>query len=195
MQQQRIRHICKINAEYTQRHIQRIQIYHYSPFLATKYANKLQEFNITMYTPHLKDVQQETENSTPYKNISLCLLMQANSQFAPQLFKLFSIYDLGENVCQLLLCVNMLKCHNFLFNKISNEVMSNVNVLCLAMSNRILGNIDSTQIVIVQCQIIFSTLFSFNICFIQTNCEQLLPVAIYSASAVDRDTQLCFLLN
>jgi len=40
-----------------------------------------------------------------------------------------------------------------------------------------------------------SILYSFSICFIQTSWEQLLPAAMYSTSAVDRDTQLCFLLN
>src|SRR3954467_6244645 len=39
------------------------------------------------------------------------------------------------------------------------------------------------------------TLYSVNICFIQTSCEQLLPAAMYSAPAVDKDTQFCFLLN
>src|ERR1044072_3005844 len=39
------------------------------------------------------------------------------------------------------------------------------------------------------------TLYSLNICFIQINWVQLLPAAMYSASAVERDTQFCFLLN
>ncbi|KAK2373802.1 hypothetical protein QL285_074813 [Trifolium repens] len=40
-----------------------------------------------------------------------------------------------------------------------------------------------------------STSYSFSICFIHTSCEQLLPAAMYSASAVDSATQFCFLLN
>src|SRR6266487_474133 len=40
-----------------------------------------------------------------------------------------------------------------------------------------------------------SILYSLSICLIQTSCEQLLPAAMYSASAVERDTQFCFLLN
>ena len=39
------------------------------------------------------------------------------------------------------------------------------------------------------------TLYSVSICFIQIIWEQLLPAAMYSASAVERDTQFCFLLN
>src|ERR1044072_7057111 len=39
------------------------------------------------------------------------------------------------------------------------------------------------------------TLYSFNICFIQINSVQLLPAAIYPSSAVERETQFCFLLN
>src|SRR3954467_2250275 len=39
------------------------------------------------------------------------------------------------------------------------------------------------------------TLYSVIICFIQTNCEQLLPAVMYSASALDKETQFCFLLN
>src|ERR1044072_3163812 len=41
----------------------------------------------------------------------------------------------------------------------------------------------------------YSTLYSLNICFIQMNWVQLLLAAMYSASAVDSDTQFCFLLN
>src|SRR4030066_2116456 len=40
-----------------------------------------------------------------------------------------------------------------------------------------------------------STLYSLSICFIHSSWEQLLPAAMYSASAVDKDTQFCFLLN
>ncbi|KAK2442714.1 hypothetical protein QL285_013888 [Trifolium repens] len=52
-------------------------------------------------------------------------------------------------------------------------------------------------LILSQCNVSTScsTLYSLSICFIQSNCEQLLPVAIYSASAVERATQFCFLLN
>ena len=39
------------------------------------------------------------------------------------------------------------------------------------------------------------TLYSVSIYFIQIIWEQLLPAAMYSASAIERDTQFCFLLN
>lgn len=40
-----------------------------------------------------------------------------------------------------------------------------------------------------------STLYSFSICFIQINWEQLLLATIYSGSNVDKDTHFWFLLN
>ena len=39
------------------------------------------------------------------------------------------------------------------------------------------------------------TLYSASISFIHTNSVQLLPAAIYSDSAVDKEIQLCYLLN
>src|ERR1044072_6305502 len=41
----------------------------------------------------------------------------------------------------------------------------------------------------------FLTLYSSNICFIHINCVQLLPASMCSASAVESETQFCFLLN
>ena len=65
MQQQKYRHV-----EY------RYTIF--SPFLATKYANILHKYNITMYTPQLKDVQQENEVEHALPNRSLHFFMQEN---------------------------------------------------------------------------------------------------------------------
>src|ERR1044072_2603490 len=45
----------------------------------------------------------------------------------------------------------MLQLNHLLFHKISDEVMSNVNILSPAVLYRILGNINSTQVVAVQC--------------------------------------------
>lgn len=39
------------------------------------------------------------------------------------------------------------------------------------------------------------TLYSFNICFIQSSWVQLLLAAMYSTSTVDNETQFCLLLN
>src|ERR1044072_89226 len=45
----------------------------------------------------------------------------------------------------------MLQFNHLLFHKISDEVMSNVNMLSPDVLNRILRNINSTQVVTVQC--------------------------------------------
>src|ERR1044072_7675206 len=45
----------------------------------------------------------------------------------------------------------MLQFNHLLFHKISDEVMSNVNMLSPVVLNRILRNINSTQVVTVQC--------------------------------------------
>src|ERR1051325_8606744 len=57
----------------------------------------------------------------------------------------------SKNVSQLKFSGYMLQLNHLLFHKISDEVMSNVNMLCPAVLYRVLGNINSTQVVTVQC--------------------------------------------
>ena len=71
-------------------------------------------------------------------------------------FKLFSIKRFGEQVSLLIISVNELKSKNTIFNKLSNEVMSNLNVFSLRMLNQILRDVDGTSIVTVNCKMLLT---------------------------------------
>ena len=63
--------------------------------------------------------------------------------------KLTSIKRFGKNIGILMLSRNILMIHNFSFNKIPNEVISNLYVLSLRMLNRVLRDINSTRVITV----------------------------------------------
>ena len=63
--------------------------------------------------------------------------------------KLTSMKRFGENVGILSFSRNILKTHNLSFNKILNEVISNLYVLSLRMLNRVFRYINSTRVIIV----------------------------------------------
>src|ERR1044072_3973568 len=66
-----------------------------------------------------------------------------------------------------------------------------VLLCCTGFLEMLIALILSQNKVITSCL----TSYSSSICFIHINCVLLLPAAMYSASAVERDTQFCFLLN
>ena len=63
--------------------------------------------------------------------------------------KLTSIKKFGKNVDILTLSRNILKTHNFYFNKIPNEAIPNLYVLSLRMLNRVLRYVNSTRVITV----------------------------------------------
>ena len=74
---------------------------------------------------------------------------QNHINYLTKCLKLTSIKRFGENVSILTFSRDILKTHNLSFNKIANEVISNLYVLSLRMLNRILRDINSTRIITI----------------------------------------------
>ena len=64
-------------------------------------------------------------------------------------FKSFAIKRFGKQVNLLVISVNKLKSKSTIFDKLPNEVMSNLYVFSLRMLNRILRDVDDTGIVTI----------------------------------------------
>ena len=72
-----------------------------------------------------------------------------NTNVLAKEFKPFAIKRFGEQVSLLIINVNELKSGNTIFDKLPNEVMSNLYVFSSIMLNRILRYVDGTGIVTV----------------------------------------------
>ena len=64
-------------------------------------------------------------------------------------FKPFAIKRFGEQISFLIISVNELKSESTIFDKLPNEVMSNLFVFSSRMLNRILRDVDGTSIVTI----------------------------------------------
>ena len=64
-------------------------------------------------------------------------------------FKPFAIKRLGKQISFLIINVNELKSKSTIFDKLLNEVMSNLYVFSSRMWNQILRDVDGTGIVVV----------------------------------------------
>ena len=64
-------------------------------------------------------------------------------------FKPFAFKRFGKQISLLIISVNKLKSESTIFDKLSNEVMSNLYVFSLRMLNWILRDVDGTGIVTV----------------------------------------------
>ena len=67
-------------------------------------------------------------------------------------FKAFTIKRFGKQVSLLIISVNELKSESTIFNKLHNEVMSNLYVFGSRMLNRILKDVNGTGIVIIDSE-------------------------------------------
>ena len=72
-----------------------------------------------------------------------------NTNVLAKEFKPFAIKRFGEQINLLIISVNELKSESTIFNKLPNEVMSNLYVFSSRMLNQILRDVDGTGIVIV----------------------------------------------
>ena len=68
-------------------------------------------------------------------------------------FKPFTVNSFGKQISLLIISVNKLKSKNTIFDKLPNEVVSNLYVFSSGMLNRILRDVDGTGIVIVDGKI------------------------------------------
>ena len=64
-------------------------------------------------------------------------------------FKTFVVKRFGKQISLLIISVNKLKSESTIFDKLPNEVMSNFYVFSSRMLNRILRDVDDTNIIIV----------------------------------------------
>ena len=72
-----------------------------------------------------------------------------NTNVLTKEFKMFVVKRFGEQVSLLIIGVNKLKSENTIFNKLPNEVMSNLYVFGLRILNRILRDVGGTGIVTI----------------------------------------------
>ena len=71
-------------------------------------------------------------------------------------FKVFTIERFGKQVSLLIIDVNELKCESTIFDKLLNEVMSNLYVFGSRMLNRILRDVNATGIVTINSEMILT---------------------------------------
>ena len=64
-------------------------------------------------------------------------------------FKTFAVKRFGKQVSLLIISMNKLKSESSIFDKLPNEVMSNLYLFSLRMLNQILRDVDGTSIVTV----------------------------------------------
>ena len=72
-----------------------------------------------------------------------------NTNVLTKEFKTFAVKRFGEQVSLLIIDVNKLKSENTIFDKLPNEVMSNLYVFRSRMLNWILRDVDGTGIVTI----------------------------------------------
>ena len=71
-------------------------------------------------------------------------------------FKAFTIERFGKQVSLLIIDVNELKCESTIFDKLLNEVMSNLYVFGSRMLNQILRDVNATGIVTINSEMILT---------------------------------------
>ena len=64
-------------------------------------------------------------------------------------FKTFAVKRFGKQISLLIISVNKLKSESTIFDKLPNEVMSNLYVFSSRMLNQILRDVDDTNIIII----------------------------------------------
>ena len=71
-------------------------------------------------------------------------------------FKLFAVKRFDKQISLLIISVNKLKSKSTIFDKLPNEVMSNLYVFSLRMLNWILRDVDGTGIVTVDGKVLLT---------------------------------------
>ena len=77
-----------------------------------------------------------------------------NTNVLAKEFKLFAIKRFGEQISSLIISVNEFKNKSTIFDKLPNEVMSNLYVFSLRMLNQILRDVDGTSIVTIDSKML-----------------------------------------
>ena len=79
-----------------------------------------------------------------------------NTNVLTKEFKTFAIKKFGEQVSLLIIGVNKLKSENTIFDKLPNEVMSNLYVFGSRMLNQIVKNVDGIGIVTIDGEMLLT---------------------------------------
>ena len=79
-----------------------------------------------------------------------------NTNVLTKEFETFTIKRFGKQISLLIIGVNELKSESTIFDKLPNEVMSNLYVFGSRMLNRILRDINGTGIVTIDCKMLFT---------------------------------------
>ena len=79
-----------------------------------------------------------------------------NTNVLTKEFKTFTIKRFGKQISLLIIGVNEIKSESTIFDKLPNEVMSNLYVFGSRMLNRILRDINGTGIVIIDCKMLLA---------------------------------------
>ena len=97
--------------------------------------------NKTMHKTRCKSMRKEEERKRS--------IHENNTNVLAKEFKPFAIKRFGEQISLLIISVNELKSKSTIFDKLPNEVMSNIYVFSSRMLNRILRDVDGTSIVTI----------------------------------------------
>ena len=117
-----------------------------------------------------------------------------NTNVLTKEFEAFTVKRFGKQVSLLIIDVNKLKSESTIFDKLLNEMMSNFYVFGSRMLNRILSDVNGTGIVTVDSKMLLTNTIIMEEFCIHRSWVQQLPATMYSASAVDNEMELCFLL-
>ena len=117
-----------------------------------------------------------------------------NTNVLTKEFEAFTVKRFGKQVSLLIIGVNKLKSESTIFNKLPNEVMSNLYVFGSRMLNRILRDVNGTGIVTIDSKMLLTNTIIMEEFCIHRSWVQQLPTAMYSTSAVDKEMEFCFLL-
>ena len=79
-----------------------------------------------------------------------------NTNVLTKEFETFSVKRFGKQVSLLIIDVNKLKSENTIFDKLPNEVMSNLYVLVLRILNRIFRDVDGIGIVTIDGEMLLT---------------------------------------
>ena len=79
-----------------------------------------------------------------------------NTNVLTKEFKAFTFKKFGKQVNLLIISVNELKCESTIFDKLPNEVMSNLYVFGLRMLNQIVRNVDGIGIVTIDGEMLLT---------------------------------------
>ena len=81
-----------------------------------------------------------------------------NTNVLSKEFETFTVKRFGKQVSLLIISVNELKSESTIFDKLSNEVMSNLYVFGSRMLNRILRDVNGTSIVTVDSEMLLTNI-------------------------------------